>query len=175
VQTLLRTLVAASDSPAEVAGRMHHLLIHNVRFATFVTLFLGAYNPVTRTLAYCNAGHNPPLLVRHSDGGGDGGDALSWLWPTGAAIGLVEEFTFKGAAVGLLPGDVLVLYTDGVTEALGADGQPFGRENLAQVVRRAPAFAARDLVRLIRQELQEFTNDQPAADDTTFIVCKVTA
>jgi sigma-B regulation protein RsbU (phosphoserine phosphatase) len=171
VQTLLRTLVAGSDSPAEVAKRMHHLLVHNVRFATFVTLFLGAYNPTTRALAYCNAGHNPPLLVRP----GNNGDALTWLWPTGAAIGLVEEFTFQGAAVDLRPGDLLVLYTDGVTEALGASGQQFGREKMAQVVQRAAAFSASDLVRAIRQELEVFTGGRPAADDTTFIICKVTA
>jgi sigma-B regulation protein RsbU (phosphoserine phosphatase) len=171
VQTLLRTLVAASDSPAEVVWRMHHLLIHNVRFPTFVTMFLGAFNSTTRTLAYCNAGHNPPLVVRN----GAGKDSPSWLWPTGAAIGLVEEFTFKGDSIRLLPGDVLVLYTDGVTEAFGSDGQTFGREKLAEVVQREPGSPAKDLVRSIRQELQAFTNDQPAADDTTLIVCRVTA
>jgi sigma-B regulation protein RsbU (phosphoserine phosphatase) len=173
VQTLLRTLVTASDSPAEVARRMHHLLVHNVRFATFVTLFLGAYNATTRTLAYCNAGHNPPLLMR--PGANGGADALTWLWPTGAAIGLVEEFTFKGATVDLRSGDLLVLYTDGVTEVLGSDGQPFGRAKLAQVVQRVADSSARALVRAIRQELERFTGGQPAADDTTFIVCKVTA
>jgi sigma-B regulation protein RsbU (phosphoserine phosphatase) len=170
VQTLLRTLVAASDSPADVARRMHHLLIHNVRFPTFVTLFLGAYNPTTHSLIYCNAGHNPPLVIRS----GESQDSLGWLWPTGPAIGLIEEFTFKSATVQLWPGDLLVLYTDGVTEALGSDGQLFGREKLAEVMKRAPGPSTKDLVGFMRQELQAFTNGQPAADDTTFIVCRVT-
>jgi sigma-B regulation protein RsbU (phosphoserine phosphatase) len=171
VQTLLRTLVATTDAPADVAWRMHHLLIHNVRFPTFVTLFLGAYQPATHSFTYCNAGHNPALVIRS----GGGQDSLRWLWPTGAAIGLVEEFTFENAAIRLWPGDLLVLYTDGVTEALGADGQLFGRERLAQVVQQAPGASTKDVVQFMREELQAFTNGQPPADDTTFIVCKVTA
>jgi sigma-B regulation protein RsbU (phosphoserine phosphatase) len=172
VQTLLRALVAGSDSPADVAWRMHHLLVHNVRFSTFVTLFLGAFDPATHMFTYCNAGHNPPLVVRDGDGSGE---SLNWLWPTGAAIGLVEEFTFRDEAVRLVPGDLLVLYTNSITEAFGADGQPFGREELAEVVRRVANPSPKDLIGLVRQELEAFTVGQPAADDTTLIVCRVTA
>jgi sigma-B regulation protein RsbU (phosphoserine phosphatase) len=171
VQTLLRTLVAATDSPADVAGRMHHLLVHNVRFSTFVTLFLGAYDPMTRTLAYCNAGHNPPLVVRDGTGRAK---VQSWLWPTGAAIGLIEGYAFKGATMQLLPGDLLVLYTDGATEAFGADDRTFGRENLAKVIEQAAGSSPKDLIQTIRQELDAFTGGRPAADDLTLLVCRVT-
>jgi sigma-B regulation protein RsbU (phosphoserine phosphatase) len=172
VQTLLRTLVAASDSPADVAWRMQHLLVHNVRFSTFVTLFLGAFDPATRTLTYCNAGHNPPLVVR----GRPGFDpVLSWLWPTGAAIGLIEGFAFNSATVQLQPGDLLVLYTDGATEAFGSDNRTFGRENLAQVIERAVSTSPRELIQAVREELDAWTGGRPAADDLTLLVCRVTA
>jgi sigma-B regulation protein RsbU (phosphoserine phosphatase) len=172
VQTLLRALVVGGDSPADVASRMHHLLIHNVHFSTFVTLFLGAFDPATQVFTYCNAGHNPPLVVRDGD---DGGGSLSWLWPTGVAIGLVEEFTFKDGAMRLQSGDLLVLYTDGITEALGSGGQLFGRDELARVVRGKRDSSPKELIRFIRQKLEEFTSGQPVADDTTLIVCRVTA
>jgi sigma-B regulation protein RsbU (phosphoserine phosphatase) len=173
VQTLLRALVAGGGSPADVASRMQHLLIHNVRFSTFVTLFLGAYDPVGHVFTYCNAGHNPPLVIR--DGGNGRGESLSWLWPTGVAIGLAEEFAFQDGAIHLKPGDLLVLYTDGITEALGSEGQAFGREELAEVVRREQNSSPKDLIGSIREELEAFTKGQPAADDTTLIVCRVTA
>ena len=112
----------------ETARRIHALFIHNIRFTTFVTFFIGAFNPATRTLTYCNAGHNPPIVL-HPDGSQK--TPLSWLRPTGPAIGLVEAAEFGEHSLILQPEDLLVLYTDGVPEAEGRGGAPWGYDAFA--------------------------------------------
>jgi sigma-B regulation protein RsbU (phosphoserine phosphatase) len=171
LQASLRILVAESDSPAGVVARLNSLFIHNIHLTQFVTLFLGRYDHTTRTLHYCNAGHNPPLLHRRSDAGLD---RAYWLQPTGAAIGLVEAFEFGDAAVNLMPGDALLLYTDGVTEARNDQGAEFGPQGLADFLQQHARLPATDLVRELRHTLQQFTGDQPLADDTTIVAGKLT-
>lgn len=170
LQTALRTLVPTTDSPVEVLRHLNRFFCHNVHFTTFVTLFLACFDPATRTLTYGNAGHNPPLLycrqARNSD-------SVTWLQPTGAAIGLIEEFQINTETVTLTQGDILLLYTDGVTEAMDGAEDQFGRERLADLVRREAGLPIKDLVQAIRQEVQAFTGDQPLADDTTIVVGKV--
>jgi sigma-B regulation protein RsbU (phosphoserine phosphatase) len=170
LQALLRTLIPASDSPAGVVERVQRLLIHNVRFSTFVTLFLSSFDSATHTFTYCNAGHNPPLVFRSGE---SQGETVRWLWPTGAAIALIEESEFREEKIRLEPGDVLLLYTDGVTEAMNEKGEEFGREKLAEVVRHEASSSAKDLIQRIRQELAEFTGRQSLADDATIVACKI--
>jgi phosphoserine phosphatase RsbU/P len=172
LQASLRILVAESDSPAAVVERLNSLFIHNIHLTQFVTLFLGRYDHITRTLHYCNAGHNPPLLYRESRSGSGQGD---WLHPTGAAIGLVEEFAFRDKTITLLPDDTLLLYTDGVTEARNLQGAEFRPQGLIDFMQQHAQAPAPDLVRELRRTLQEYTAGQPLADDTTIVAGKVTA
>jgi sigma-B regulation protein RsbU (phosphoserine phosphatase) len=170
VQTALRALAPASQSPGEVLRQMNHLFCHNIRFTTFVTVFLGSFDHTTRTLTYANAGHNPPLVVR--DGAGAGA-AIDWLRPTGAAIGLIEEAQFGVGRTSLSPGDVMLLYTDGVTEATNRGNELFGEERLAALVRRQAGLPAEGLVRALRGALEAFGDGRPLSDDTTIVACKV--
>jgi len=169
LQATLRTLAPDHEAPAEVVRRLNLLFSHNIHMTSFVTLFLARFDSQTYELTYCNAGHNPPLLHTRFNGT----ELLSWLRPTGAAIGLVEEFQFGTETVNLAPGDVLLLYTDGVTEAMNPQGEEFGQGRLAELVRRGSHRSAQELVQNVRYRLQEFTHGQPLADDTTLIVCKV--
>ena len=89
IQALLRTLVPINKSPAEVMRQVHKMFIHNIRFETFVTFFIGAFDSSTKTLTFCNAGHLPPLVLHKTNGKKE---SVEMLRPTGAAIGLVEEF-----------------------------------------------------------------------------------
>lgn len=171
VQTALRTLVPESDSLSDVLQRVNRFFLHNVHFTTFVTMFLGRFDHKTHTLNYCNAGHNPPLIFRKQE---NGGNSISWLKPTGAAIGLVEEFQISSETIPLALGDVLLLYTDGVTEAVNLQEEEFGRERLAALVRQESDLSAKELVQALRHMLQEFTSGQPLADDTTIVACKIT-
>jgi sigma-B regulation protein RsbU (phosphoserine phosphatase) len=165
----LRTLAPDHGAPAEVVRRLNLLFSHNIHMTSFVTLFLARFDSETYDLTYCNAGHNPPLLRSRSNGK----ELLSWLRPTGAAIGLAEEFQFGSETVNLVPGDVLLFYTDGITEAMNPQGEGFGQDRLAELVRQGSHLSAQEVVRNARFQLQEFTHGQPLADDTTIIVCKV--
>lgn len=170
VQTALRALAPLSRSPAEVLARVNHLFCHDIRFTTFVTLFLAAFDPATRTLTYASAGHNPPLVVHAQE---RRTEVVAWLAPTGAAIGLIEEAQFATAQVALSPGDVLLLYTDGVTEAINRQREQFGSERLAALVRGEAGRSPRDVVGALRGALHDFSDGQPLADDTTIVALKV--
>jgi sigma-B regulation protein RsbU (phosphoserine phosphatase) len=170
VQAAMRTLIPEYDAPDAVLGRINHFFNHNIRFTTFVTLFLARLDPAARTLRYSNAGHNPPLHCRMR---GDGSTVLTWLGPTGAAIGLVEEFRPGANTLELAPGDILVLYTDGITEAGNPQGRPFGEDGLAAVVRESTDLTARELAQRLWDTLQEFTGGGALADDVTVVAVKV--
>jgi sigma-B regulation protein RsbU (phosphoserine phosphatase) len=165
LQTAFRTLVPETDSPVAVLERINRLYIHNINFTTFVTVFFSRFDPAARTLTYANAGHNHALLHR-----GPGQEA--WLGPTGPAIGLTEGFNIAPGEARLEAGSTLVLYTDGVTEAGDSRGELFGRERLAQVIRRDGDRPAAALIRLILEALNDFTGGNPLEDDITLMICK---
>ena len=171
LQALFRAIAPARESPTEVVEQIHKLFVYNSHYTTFVTMFLAAYSASTRTLRYCNAGHNPPLVLH----AGSGPEArLEWLSPTGAAIGLVEAGSFQERSLALQPGDILVMYTDGIVEAANDGEEMYGPQRLADAVLSRQASAAPDIVRAINQSLETFGDGEPRADDTTLVVCRVT-
>jgi sigma-B regulation protein RsbU (phosphoserine phosphatase) len=170
IQALLRTLVPVNKSPAEVMRQVHKLFIHNIRFETFVTFFIGAFESSTKRLTYCNAGHQPPLVLHKTM---SKNESVEMLRPTGAAIGLVEEAEFAEKTIELQEEDLLVLYTDGVTESVNPQNQEFGRERLVKLSREVNNTPVREVVQHIRQRLEEFSEGKPLADDTTIVLCKI--
>jgi sigma-B regulation protein RsbU (phosphoserine phosphatase) len=170
LQTMLRTLTQEHRSPAELVARVNRLCIHNIQFTTFVTLFLAAFDPDERRLTYCNAGHNPPILFHRGDGAGG---RVDWLAPTGAAVGLIEDPSYRDESLSLGSGDLLVLYTDGVTEATDPLGEFFGPERLTSLVAENTSLSAHDLVHAIRDGLQDFAQGAAQADDVTIVVLRV--
>jgi sigma-B regulation protein RsbU (phosphoserine phosphatase) len=170
IQALLRTLVPINESPAEVMNQVHKLFIHNIRFETFVTFFIGAFDSLTKRLTYCNAGHLPPLVLHKT---GSEKESVEMLRPTGAAVGLVEEAKFAEKTIELQKRDFLVLYTDGVTEAVNPQNEPFGMERLVDLSRQINNTPAREMVQQIRQGLEEFSAGKALADDTTIVICKI--
>jgi sigma-B regulation protein RsbU (phosphoserine phosphatase) len=168
LQTALHTLIPDNDSPVPVLERINRFYIHNINLTTFVTVFLSRFDPATRQLTYVSAGHNPPLWLHVN-----GRQELSWLKPTAAAIGLMEDYQVHAESLTLSPGDVLLLYTDGITEATNAGNEPFGINRLADVVQGNARQPAQELVRAVRQSLSAFCGDKPMEDDITMLVCKV--
>jgi sigma-B regulation protein RsbU (phosphoserine phosphatase) len=171
LQALARAIIPTSHSPVEVAKRIHSLFSHNIHFTTFVTMFIGAFDSTTRTLSYCNAGHNPPLVL-HPDS--SQGTPVDWLRPTGPAIGLVEVNEFGQGELSLQPGDLLVLFTDGVIEAANPENELFGTEHLVEVVQRLHNSSPREVILGIRKTVEEFIENSPLADDITLVVCRIT-
>lgn len=168
LQTVFHTLTPETDSPVDVLKRINRLYIHNINFATFVTIFFAKLEPQTRMLSYANAGHNSPLVYRRST------KEVIWLKPTGAAIGLMEDNKLRQETVQLMEGDILLLYTDGVTESFASqDNEQFGYSRLADILQQNEALSATELTHKIRQSLSDFTQGSLPADDITLVVCKV--
>jgi sigma-B regulation protein RsbU (phosphoserine phosphatase) len=163
-------LVPVNKSPAEVMGQLHKLFIHNIRFETFVTFFIGAFDSSTKTLTFSNAGHLPPLVLRNNT---SKKESVEMLRPTGAAIGLVEEAEYAEKTIELQKEDLLVLYTDGITEAVNLQNQEFGRERLIKLIQQVNNAPVKQVVQEIRQGLGEFSEGKPLADDTTIVICKI--
>jgi len=167
LQTALRTMAPDSNSPAEILERINRFYIHNINFTTFVTVFLARFDPATRVLDYVNAGHNPPDLFRKQNG------EIVWLMPTAAAVGLMEEYHPETKSVTLAEGDVLLLYTDGFTEAANSSGEPFGDERLDGLIRQNAHLAVSDMIQVVRQNVSTFIENKPLQDDITMIALKV--
>ena len=167
LQATLRTLLPDSQSPGAVLKRINKFFLHNVNYTTFVTIFLGIFNPLTRMLTYFNAGHHPAALVRR------GRNEVTWLQPNGAAIGIIEEYKIAPGLVQLHPGDVLIFYTDGVTESTNAQREEFGYDRLGQLVLESADLPAGEIIASLRQGMAEFTENRPPVDDITIVVCKV--
>lgn len=167
LQTAFHTLVPEAESPLEVLERINRLYIHNINFTTFVTIFFGKYDPATRTLSYANAGHNSAYLYRLA------ANQEIWLRPTGPAIGVMEEFTIRTEAVSLEPGDILLLYTDGITEATNHQGVFWNEDNLANIISQNANSSAEQLIQKILQALKDHTDGSPLADDVTLMISKV--
>ena len=167
LQTAFHTLVSDADSPLDVLERINRLYIHNIKFTTFVTIFFGKLDPETRTLTYANAGHNSAYLYRAAT------EEEIWLRPTGPAIGLVEDFAVHMDSVQLEHGDILLLYTDGITEAFNSDGVMWGEDGLADIVKQNMDSSAEQLIQKILQSLKSHTNGSPLADDVTLMIYRV--
>jgi phosphoserine phosphatase RsbU/P len=167
LQTALRTMAPDTDSPAEILERINRFYIHNINFTTFVTVFLARLDPSTRVLDYVNAGHNPPDLFRKQDG------EITWLMPTAAAVGLMEEYHPETRSVALEDGDVLLLYTDGLTEASNSLGEQFGDERLDELIRQNADLPVADIIQAVRQSMATFSENRRLEDDITIIALKV--
>ena len=133
----------------------------------FVTAFYGIYDPVGRTLKYASAGHNPPRIKRCEDG-----TVISLDDVGGLPLGVIEGTEYDETTVELRPGDQLILYTDGITEANNPEGKMFGVERLDQAIEHCH-LSAGGLIEEVLKALEAFTAGEPASDDRTMLVAKV--
>lgn len=168
LQTAFHTLVPETDSPLSVLERLNRLYIHNINFSTFVTIFLGKYDPRTRVMSYANAGHNSAYVYRLKT------NEEIWLRPTGPAIGLIERFSVDRQEIELQAGDILLLYTDGITEAANQNGVLWGEDRLAEIIRNNADSSSEQLIQKIMKALSEHTNGSSFADDVTLVIARVT-
>jgi sigma-B regulation protein RsbU (phosphoserine phosphatase) len=168
LQTALRTMAPDTDSPAEVMERINRFYIHNINYTTFVTVFLARFDPATGILNYVNAGHNPPaFFCNHSR-------EIAWLMPTVPAVGLMEDYHPRMASVTLTEGDILFLYTDGLTEAVNTQREQFGQTRLGRLIQQNGHLSASDMIQVVRQNMSAFGENGRLEDDITIITLKVT-
>ncbi len=160
----IRTAIRANPDAPEVALReANERILAETHSDMFVTVFLGVLDPSTGLLVYCNAGHNPPL---HAP---DAGGAVA-LRRTGMALGIVGEGLWERQSHRLAPGDVLVLYTDGLTEAQNAAGELFGEARLREAVTGAGHGGAEAVQRALLDAVAAFVAGAPQFDDMTCII-----
>jgi len=166
LQASLRIIAPESKEPSEVVARLNSIFCHNIRLTNFVTLFLAKYNEYTKTLTYCNAGHNPPVMMKKSA-------ELVSMEPTGAAIGLIEQTSFEQRTIDLEENDAVLMYTDGIVESFNSQKEMFGQERLEQYLRSSFQKSAQQIISGLREILHQFTETTVPADDTTVIAMKV--
>jgi sigma-B regulation protein RsbU (phosphoserine phosphatase) len=164
VQASLRASVRDLDSPARVCSIINGMLCESIAADRFVTFFCGVLDAASRTFRYCNAGHPYPILV--SSG------AVRTLDQGGAVLGVFPAWTYQNSSVDLSSGDRLLLFTDGITEAEGQQGEEFGMEKVAAF---AKAHAANSAAKMNQQLLAEVTEFCGARfqDDATLLVLAV--
>ncbi len=167
---LCRSLVRASapgqHSPAETLRRVNRLLLEDARAEMFVTVFYAIIDLETGEMRYASAGHNPPMLCP-ADGG-----PMANLEAPGIILGVVKDAHLEDRSVRLAPGDTLVLYTDGATEAINAAEEQFGEARLAQVVCERRGQDLGEIRQALLRALEEFRGDQPPFDDTTLVLVR---
>ncbi len=154
--------------PAKAIFDSNNIIAQDSKSGMFVTLFFGTLKEKDRTLTYVNAGHNPPVLFRSRDG------AIEELMPTGIVLGAIENREYYSESVTINPDDVLVIYTDGVTESINAQEELFCEERLYKILRENATLPAREIIDRILSGIVEFTGDMPQFDDITLLVIKGT-
>lgn len=156
--------VIAADQPEHFLKSVNRLFHENTADADYATFFFAEYDDAARRVRYANCGHLAPLLLRR-----DGG--VVRLAPTGTVLGMFEQWTCGFEERRLDAEDVLVLYTDGVTESANGDGEEFGEERLIEAVRRNVSLALPDLIAAVVDRVREFS-PQEQQDDITLIVAR---
>jgi sigma-B regulation protein RsbU (phosphoserine phosphatase) len=164
--TLLRTFAAEHPAqPERVLAATNHRILTGTNAHQFATVFYGILDPITGTLVYCNAGHCPPYLFSAQRGG-----TAQELAGQGVPVGMFAGQTWDRHAVQLAPGDVMVLYTDGVTEARNGRGAFYDEDRLIGSVSASLGRPARDIQQAIIQAVDEFIGDGVQSDDIAVAV-----
>jgi serine phosphatase RsbU (regulator of sigma subunit) len=165
---MLRTLVDEGLESARLVARLNVQVARHSPRSRFITLFYGLYDPRDGSLHYVNAGHLPPLLRRR-----DGRfERIAGETGSGLALGMFEQATYDSARIVIEPGDMLVLYSDGITEAENAAGRPFDDVGLEGVVAAQDAADPEAVGRAILKAVETYTADARLTDDLTALVLK---
>jgi serine phosphatase RsbU (regulator of sigma subunit) len=163
----LRLRARELSGPAAIIQDLDRVLKQITNMATFVTMFYARFDQASRTLEYANGGHNPPLLLRSKTG------KSVQLESGGPIMGILPNPQFSNTVVALDQGDILTLFTDGVTEQENEAGDEFSIERLEEIVRSKETEPAAALVANITEAVSAFAGEKAQADDLTVVVVKV--
>jgi GAF domain-containing protein len=161
-RTLFRAAIRESDQPAEVLRRMNDLLVPDTGQGMFVTAIYAVLDPDSGQLTYGNAGHNPPVWMRN-----DG--SIEKLTRTTLALGVLEAAAVTQKTIQLQPGESVLLYTDGLTEAISPGGEFFGETHLLGILADTRPSGANELIEIIDSSLEAFVGTEGLSDDLTMV------
>jgi sigma-B regulation protein RsbU (phosphoserine phosphatase) len=167
-RTLIRASAHSIDDPVRSIREANGHIVEDAKTGgMFVTLFYAVLDAREKTLTYVNAGHNPPIHL------GAGSGRVTLLSADGIALGVVDEITLQSVKITLQPGDLVILYTDGVTEASDEKDDMYGTERLTACVETNRARSSREIIDAIVRDVTAFAGNQPQFDDITIMVLKV--
>jgi len=165
-QASLRAIAGEGAPLSDLVARLNrYACAHSLDGRRFTTAVLGEYDPVTRHMDYVNAGHNAPIL-RHANG------ALEKLEAGGLPLGIQSNAAYEIAAIDVKPADALILYTDGVIEALNEDGEEFGEDRWLEAIRALPNWNAQDSLQFLMKLADDYVGVTRQFDDITCLVLR---
>ena len=165
-RTVIRSEAMNGRSPATILQRANRLIVQDIRYRLFLSAFYAALDTRSGHLVYANGGHNWPLW-RQADPG-----VTHWLAVPGFVLGAFQDVELEEQAIDIRPGDILVFYTDGVTEARNPSGELFGKERLRATVQAHADASVQQLQDAILTAVEEFTDGASLSDDLTLFVVK---
>lgn len=165
LQAMIRALVPLKLPLSELTKRVNDLICESTGNDRFITFFWASVDKKSKLLTYVNAGHNLPFVLRK-------GGKIIRLEKGGLLLGVMKSTTYEEGIVQLVAGDVLVLFTDGVSEAMNPDEIEFGEERLLQIIKSRKNESAEKIKEQIISEVQEYSGDYQS-DDITLLVLKV--
>ena len=160
---LFQTFAKEGISPAEIACRMNNELTENNEQGMFVTMFIGLVDLSTGRLDFCNCGHNPPVI--------DG--ALLEMRHSNAPIGLWEDYDFLGESIENIRGHQILIYTDGLNEAMNTAHEQFGDERIIQLMAQTASLDARQIIDMLTKSVEAFRNGADPNDDLTLMSLRI--
>jgi sigma-B regulation protein RsbU (phosphoserine phosphatase) len=149
----------------DIVYRLNNLLYESTTENNYVTFFYAVVNTESKKIIYTNAGHNAPILLRKN------GEIVR-LQTGGIVIGFLQNFEYRQEELNFTPGDILLLYTDGITETMNARNEEFGEERLIATLKANKDKNVYDIRKAIIQEVQKFSARKAQDDDMTLLVCK---
>ncbi len=166
LQAALRISALRTANTRDVLQQVNVHITKTTSPERFATFFYSVFDPVSRTLEYTNAGHNFPILFRKNG-------SHDFLREGGIIVGVLEDAQYSSRTVTMEPGDCVVLYTDGVTEALNQKEEEFGEEKLLEVSKASAGHSAQEILNHILESVADFTHGDLQSDDVTLVVLKV--
>ena len=165
VDALCLAYLGEGHPPDEIFNRVSPQMNRKTPVESFATAFLGFYQPETGRLTFASAGHDPVALIRSSG-------EVEWLMPTGMPLALMPNATYTLSEATLEPGDTMVLYTDGITEAADPEEEEFGRERLGECCAEHRELSVDELAETIHATVDEFVQGVPYHDDRTLVILR---
>jgi sigma-B regulation protein RsbU (phosphoserine phosphatase) len=166
IQAFLQVICRQNIPLADATGLINDLISQNTSDGKFITFFWGIFNDINKEIKYVNAGHNPPLLIRDNK--------IIKLQTGGIILGVMKTFIpYVSETVKLFSGDVLILFTDGITEAMNKQGEEFSDKALETLALSISDKSSQEVVNKIQQEVQKFAEGTTQSDDMTLVVIKV--
>lgn len=166
-RSLLRAFSLANTSPSAVLSTVNRYLFPDIREDMFISMIYGILDPADGTFIFCRAGHEPALIFRKASG------KVEISKPKGLALGIDSGNVFERVTaderITLSPGDCVLLFTDGVKEALNSNEEEYGIERLSETFRQAARLGAEAVVKKVQEEVKSFTGEGPQMDDVTIV------